>query len=373
MKNKIILFFATFYIINFQSQIYNVINYGVTNNSKNSDKALQSLIIKLKKENSANKVQSTLFFPTGKYIINTPIVLDKYISVKGEDSNLTIIQTIDQNDVFILENNKSENDIYRYNLVENITILGPDYNQNPFGYKDKTKVYNNSTAIRVNGLRTRINNVTIKGFMNAAILVESSYYTYINNCFINSNATGIKIQKTSTSTFVQNSEIRNNSIGIIISNSFGNFIQNNIIESNLGEYLAYDKTKYLANSMGKAIVLDNSKNNNIQNNYIENHYLNFHLKDAENNIISNNFIAITDYTRDQNGKSQILLLMNGKSKNNNFSMNTTLSGKMNIDLNNIELGDQNYSSNIINLGKENNKLIKNKFKNLETKSPTILD
>ena len=274
--------------------------------------------------------------------------------------NTTFLRSKTMNTPIItLEKNFNESEIYNsYNYVKNFTLQGTDY-QNSFINERKTPPSEVSNiGILVKGLRTRIENMQIEGFLNSGIEVNGSYYTYISDVFFKNNAVGLLITNTSTSVYLTKSELRFNSVAVIINNnSFANFINNNMIESNIARFIPYDTTPTQSNtnSTGRGIVIKNASANIITNNYLENHFVNITLDNAKKNVINSNFYAISDNTILAD-KNQISLQMVGDSQENVFENNTFLTTVNNLDANKIIIGNADYSSNKIDVGKDNAKM-----------------
>lgn len=360
------------------SQIVNVKTYGALGDGKTDDsQAFLKAIKDIKNKYSSKKEAAILFIPNGTYKISESIVLDKYISLEGEFINRTILQITSSNKPLInLEKNFNEDEIYHsYNYVKNITLFGPDYKNSPFSYKAIPNNTTNSIGIKIEGLRTRLENLQIEGFFNSGIEVSGSYYTFITNSFIKNNAIGLKIDKQSTSVYLTLSELRFNSIGIFITgNSFANFMNNNMIESNIGHFYTEDRSlnQNNINSTGRAIVIKNAISNIVNNNYFENHAVNITLDNAQKNIISNNFIAISDQISTSD-KNQVSLQLIGRSEENIYEKNSFLTTTENLNANKIIVGTEDYSSNKIDVGKDNEKVKAYLKKNisLEKNRPVI--
>src|SRR5690606_15099186 len=150
--------------------------------SKTGDDILKAVSI-IKRDYSAKKKRVVLEIPPGIYTLTQPLVLDKYISLEGDASGGTVLQVKVQNmEGIILENNRSETDISSgYNTIRNLTITVPDFGKNPFEWKDTSKNNIRRIGIKIYGLRNRIENCTIDGFLWSGILVAGSYYNYISD------------------------------------------------------------------------------------------------------------------------------------------------------------------------------------------------
>ena len=357
MKTIILVVFFFSIGLTFGQRI-NVKDYGATGDgTKDDTNAFNKAIAAIKQKYTSQQKQAVLYVPNGVYLVSKSIILDKYTSMEGEFVNTTILRAKAMNTpVIILEKNFNEAEIYNsYNYVKNFTLQGTDY-QNSFINERKTSASEVSNiGILVKGLRTRIEDMQIEGFLNSGIEVNGSYYTYINHVFFFFFSVGLLITNTSTSVYLTQSELRFNSVGIIINNnSCANFINNNMIESNIARFNPYDVTlsQSNTNSTGRGIVIKNASANIITNNYLENHFVNITLENAKKNIINSNFYAISDNTVLAD-KNQISLQMIGDSQENIFESNTFLTTVSNLEANKIIIGNADYSSNKIDVGKDN--------------------
>ena len=355
----LIVFYISLGLIS--AQKINVKDYGATGDGiKDDTNAFYKALGTIKQKYGSQQKQAILYVPSGVYLISKSIILDKFTSIEGEFVNTTFLRSKTMNTPIItLEKNFNESEIYNsYNYVKNFTLQGTDY-QNSFINERKTPPSEVSNiGILVKGLRTRIENMQIEGFLNSGIEVNGSYYTYISDVFFKNNAVGLLITNTSTSVYLTKSELRFNSVAVIINNnSFANFINNNMIESNIARFIPYDTTPTQSNtnSTGRGIVIKNASANIITNNYLENHFVNITLDNAKKNVINSNFYAISDNTILAD-KNQISLQMVGDSQENVFENNTFLTTVNNLDANKIIIGNADYSSNKIDVGKDNAKM-----------------
>lgn len=361
--NKYILTFALLASALIHSQQYNIRNYGAKGDGKTDDSpAFTKAINEIKKNNLNKNAHVVLYVPSGEYLVSKPIVIGKYIGIEGELTNTTIIKIASTScEGIIIEDNKIEDYIYtRYNTVKNLSILGPDFDKNPFVWKDNKRNNPKSVGIKVLGIRNRIDNCFVDGFLWSGIEISSAYYNYVTQCFIRNNRVGILIDKTSTSAYINNNELRTNAVGILVqNNSYANFINNNMIEANMSNFLEADSSEEepVATTKGIGILLQNTSVNLIQNNYFEQHFINIALNNANDNEISSNFMAIGDLMPEYS-KNQSVLKFYGDVKNNRIIGNQTMG--TNPQINNVKIimpaGD--FSSNTIDFGKEKNKEIK---------------
>jgi hypothetical protein len=359
------MFLLLFCSLSTYSQQMNVKNFGAKGDGKSDDTpAFIKAIAEINKNNNVKKTHTVLFIPSGEYNLSKPIILNKYISLEGEFVNATIIRiSSPQCEGIILEDNKDEKDISNgYNSIKNISVFGPDYGKNPFAWKN-TKLNNTrSVGIKILGLRNRVENCIVDGFLWSGIEITASYYNFITKNFIRNNRIGITVDKTSTSAFINNNEIRTNAIGVFVQNqSYAVYINNNIIESNIANFLEPDKNEANPTAMttGKGILIKNANTVFIQNNYFEQHYINLAFFDADNNEVSSNFIALINLN---NTNNQNLLMFNGKLKNNKLVNNQTIGATAEVDDSKMIIPDnEDYSSNSFDFGKEKNSQIKAKL------------
>lgn len=359
MKNYFTAFGILIHLVLY-SQKMNVKDYGAVGNGVNDDTpAFLAAISHAGKTFAARKMNSIVYVPAGTYLISSSLIFSKYVSLEGEFVNTTLLRMKSPgSELIILEKNRDEALIYNsYNYVRNITLQGPGFNEDPFAEK-KTAASPKSTGIKVFGLRTRIQDVQVEGFRHAGIEIKGAYYTYITNCFIKNNGTGIVLDEVSTSAFISYNELRFNSIGIHSKgSSFGSFINNNMIESNMARYIEYDFTDRYEKplSTGKGILLENTEANTVTNNYFENQFVNIAIVHANHNIIQNNFIAISN-TNVNRDKNQITLQLSGNSNNNLFEKNSVLTASPELQRNKIIISSTDLSSNVVDTGIDNAKV-----------------
>ena len=369
MEKKSYTLLFLFIVCTSWAQKFNVKDYGAKGNGKTDDtEYFMKALSEIKQKFSSQKKQAVLYIPSGNYVVSKSIILDKYTSLEGEFVNTTVLRIKSSNTpLVILEKNFNESEIYNsYNYVRNLTLHGTDY-LNIDNYNTPRTIpatETNNTGIQVNGLRTRIENMQIEGFLNNGIEVKGSYYTFITRVFLKNYATGLIIKDLSTSVYLTESELRFNSIAIAITNySFANFISNNMIESNVARFYTTDMSLQQGNtnnSMGRGIVLNNAASNIITNNYFENHFVNITLLDATKNIINNNFITLSDNMAITE-KNQVSLQLLGKSTDNIFENNSFLLTREHVTNKMIIGNNFDYSSNKIDVGTDNQK-IKNLLK-----------
>lgn len=356
----IILILVYISSMNVYGQTINVKDFGAKGDGKTDDTNAVLKAVNSAKQNFTSKKQAALlYFPSGTYLVNRSINCDKYLSISGEFTNTSIIRMMaSDQELIILENIRDESIIYNsYNYIKNISLQGPVYSALPLTARNISNAQK-SIGIKVYGLRTRIQDIQIDGFLTTGIDIRASYYTYINNAFIKNNGVGILADEMSTSTYITNNEFRFNSIAIIIrGNSFANFINNNMIESNIGKFINFDTSENFSNtnSGGRGIIIKNAEANIITSNYFENQFVNITIENSNQTQINNNFIAISD-NNVTNDKTQVPLQIIGNSSYNQYQNNSYLTTKPGINANKIIIGTDDLSTNTINVGADNIKL-----------------
>ncbi len=310
----------------------------------------------------------TLYFSPGTYKIGKPIKVPKMVNLAGEINHRSVLKVDNiDSEAIIITNNEIDkiNNVTDYNLIKDLVIEGPDKGKDPFVWKNIKRNNPSSVGIRVEGVRNRIENCVIDGFLWAGIEINKSYANFITDCFIKNNRIGIVVSNTSTTSYINNNEIRLNAIGVHIKNqSFSNFINNNLIEANISNYLEAETNISGGEivSKGKAILIENSMMNYINNNFFEQHFVSVTLSNSYKNSINNNFIAV-GATMQNFKKNQVILLFSNGSTNNIISENNVLTSSKSLDPYIILFDDANtdYSTNLIDFGKEPNLILKNKL------------
>lgn len=352
-----------------QPSFFNVRDYGAKGDGQTDDFiAINNLINHIRLKIQQEEKKCTLYFPEGTYLIGQTLVIPKLLDIKGEKNHRSIIK-VDNDKIGAIEIARDELfkkfDTWEYNEITNLVFYGPDHKTNPFAWKDENKNNPNSVGIKILGIRNRITNCLIRGFLWAGIETSGSYYNFITDSFISNNRVGVLINKTSTSAYLNNNEFRVNSIAIhIANNSFGNFINNNMIESNIANYLAKEVSENDTETLkrGKGVLIENAKNNFINNNYFEQQYVNIALYNANNNSISDNFFAIGSLVP-YKGSNQVLIKFFNNCTNNNFLNNKLLTPSDKISPYNIVVNDikRDYSSNVISFSPSENNIVREKL------------
>ena len=380
---KILIAFAFMFIvgnynaysqINTSSEVINVKSFGAKGNGVDDDSnAINQAIINAKKmidsniKKNVDPLKYILYLPSGVYKVNKTLIIPKLLDVKG-DANQSIIK-IDNpkiGGIIMLATMENQNiEPFEYSQISDLVILGPDFKKNPFAWKNFNRTNPESFGIKILGPKNRIINCTIDGFLWCGIEINSSCYNYITHCYIKNNRIGTYIHSNSTSSYINNSEYRTNSIGVLISNSYANFINNNILEANIANYLDADKSESetIFLTMGKGIMLDNSDMNFINNNCFEQQFINLGFNNSNNNNVSDNFFAIGKLMPYANS-SQVLCKFFKVSYNNSILNNRVINTEATVESFNILINESNkdHSNNKISFNSDkDNERIKQKL------------
>lgn len=151
MKNLLIFNFLI--ICNLMSS--QIINIG--SRLKTELILFQTAFESIKESHKQSKKHITIIVPPGMYVLEKPIILNKYISLIGESEGSVFLKVENENqEAIILEDNKNENDIYSgYNTIKNLVIIYPDYEKTDLPEKHRIKK-SKSVGIKILGLRNRI-------------------------------------------------------------------------------------------------------------------------------------------------------------------------------------------------------------------------
>jgi hypothetical protein len=321
-------------------------------------------------KNIKNSESYKILIPEGTFLISNSIELPSNVSIEGIDPQISALKVNTNNSAIIIKDNKNDN-TYQYKYIRNLSILGPEYNKNPFSWKNTNqKNSENSVGINILGTRNRIENCEIDGFLHAGILLTASYYNFINNCFIKNNKYGVKLTNTCTSTYLTNSELRFNSIATLIENSYSIYLSSNIIEANFSNFISdTDPSNTLSN--GKAVVLINSNNNYIEKNYFEAQYYNIVLDKSDTNIINSNFFALADNMPENvKKKNQVILVFKNNSSSNIIKDNNVLNSNPQVQKTEMIFDNSNFSTNNLDFNAEINSSLKRNWQN-DNKKPII--
>jgi hypothetical protein len=377
MKSALILicFLVQIQLSAQQTSVFNldVKEFGALGNGIKDDYSAINSAIEFAKNNirtDQNKVgKVTLYFPPGTYKLSKALRIPKMVDLVGEKNHQSVIKVDNLNSEAIIITNSDmdkKHKVVDYNVIKDIVILGPDKASDPFVWKDIKRNNPSSVGIRVEGVRNRIENCVIDGFLWAGIEISNSYGNYITNSFIKNNRVGVVISNVSTTTYINNNEIRLNAIGIHIRNrSYSNFINNNLIEANISNYLEADKVMSAGKivSKGKGLLIENSMMNYVNNNFFEQHFVSVSISNSYQNYINDNFIAVGS-TMPHDLKNQIILQFSNGSSSNNISHNNVMTSNKKLDPFIILFDNANtdYSTNLIDFGQEFNQKIRNQVK-----------
>jgi hypothetical protein len=292
----------------------------------NDSQAIASAITYAKKlRNNANFKGKNVkvYFPPGKFRVGSPIFGAIGVDLIGEGENQSVIFSNDKNlaGIIMYETNVPGNLAFIYTHIENLSIRGGSYNENPFGYKNTSIRYVGANGIELHNHRIKITNCTIEGFNESGITSVNADYVYVDHCKIFNNKIGYVITDLSTTNYLTYSEVQLNGMGVLIqNNSFSNTISDNVIEANFTNF--YDLNDDILFSKGKGIVLaSGAKANTIKQNHLEAHITTISIDQSSQNDISKNKIAPGLAYR---GYRSDVLTYYGASKDNSFENNTFL-------------------------------------------------
>ena len=200
-----------------------------------------------------------------------------YVGITHSDYR-TIQEAIDaaENGAKIIIKNGSYNELIVINKT--ITLIGEDKNTTIINFNPNYKI-SQVPIININADNCSIENLNITLSNNSVIaqgISINSKNNTIKNNIITKVANGIELFAYSESNTIINNEIKNNLIGIIASGSINNNISNNIFSNT--EYNIYlsidsDKNKVSFNTMNNSdygIRIKGSQNNKVYKNCIKN-------------------------------------------------------------------------------------------------------
>jgi len=237
---------------------------------------------------------NTVYFPSGVYKVNKSIKVPSFVSLKGENKESTIIRTlltginvidfsIDSSDI-----NKFETFTYSYTKIENLTIAGKWFNTNPFNYKfDPPNRGLGNGIYTKNNIRLQLINVRCSGLENAGFMSDNCYYLPMIDCQFDNNLYGMLLVNTTTTVSATSCDFRLNSIGVLIKDSFSNYFERCIFESNVANFLPLPSAgdENVSNTKsGQGISIINSFNNTFRSCYIEENLSTIILSGAKHNL-----------------------------------------------------------------------------------------
>ena len=219
-----------------------------------------------------------IFVYNGTYYEN--LVVDKQLTLVGEDKNLTIVDgNVSVNDVvfisanwvnitdFTIQNPSSSTSGIKLNNVQNCHIFDNIILNNRWGI-----------CLTSSNNNTIENNTAILNVMDGFISFSSNNNTFINNNASENNGDGFHVQDSDNNEILNNQISGNSAFGLHLDSSDGNLILNNNISSNgnIGVLIYYSKHETIRNNtmFENSIVIDGKV---IQN-------WNTHQIDSTNNV-----------------------------------------------------------------------------------------
>jgi polygalacturonase len=147
--NKLILIIF-FCGVTFNSQTINIKDYGAKGNGTTNDtpafnKAIYAIY--------ATGKSQTIYLPVGTYLLDSPILLKKWVNLLGEDEHNTIlkVKNYTTSAITIVENKDIKEDYNTYTSIKNLTIEGPYFGTNFYAWIDIKKNNTNSVGIKILG------------------------------------------------------------------------------------------------------------------------------------------------------------------------------------------------------------------------------
>jgi len=317
----------------------------------------------------------TIFVPSGTYYEN--IIINKSISLVGEDKNNTIIDGLYYSgDVVTISADRVN--ISRFTIChgnDSGIIVNSNYNtiaDNNISYNGDPLWFTINTGINLNGSNNLItrnilfcngwgwfstNSIRILGSNNtisknyilwngAGIMVYSpaKFNFFTDNIILRNEEYSIYLWG-STNNVITGNNITNNSYGRICvfnCNIVGNIISKNKITNN-GESISLRNSSHIIitdniiSDNGEGIGLSFCHNNSIINNSISNtQYYGISLQDATNNFIANNTVSNTNVYIESSNENTII---------NNSIINNPWLGINIFDSNNNSIIGNNISNN----------------------------
>ena len=198
----------------------------------------------------------TIYIPSGTYYVDECIIIDKSVSLVGENKDTTIIVGSWYMDLI-------------YVTSDWVNISGFTLNYAIRG-------------IYIESNFNTINDNKLYGFMSS-IYLKNSFYNKINNNIISDNLLeGLYLDNSNNNTIVNNYFYKNDGYGILLEFSINNLIK--------GNNFSYNDAVYSG-----AIVLTNSPNNFIIDNIISNNWAGIHLLSSSFCFLRNNIMVSNHY------------------------------------------------------------------------------
>jgi len=266
------------------------------------------------------------------------IIIDKPISLVGEEKNTTIIDGNGvENTVFITDNKISISKFTIRNSNDSYPYAGIRVTHKQYGGNENTIMNNilvgNGIGIYITGQRNIVyyNIVTSNKVEGIFIRGGDGNAVFGNNVNNNGNR-GVVIAWASDNNITGNTII-NNVVGIRIENSENTTVNHNMIFNN--EYHGIDQTHSCNSTFCENNIVDNKKG------------YGFWLKHSCNNNIFRNYITQTNFSIEERELLVSVLILDN-SDNNTFSWNTVSNDYFGICIGIESYNNTCYMNNITN-------------------------
>ena len=277
----------------------------------------------------------TIYIPSGTYYEN--IVINKSISLIGEDKNTTIIDGNGfENTVYITDNHINISEFTIRNSNDSYDYAGIRVTHKEFGGNENTIKNNilicNGNGIFITGHRNIVyNNIVTSNNVGGIYINSGDENAIFGNNVTGNGINGIVIAWTSYNNITGNNIINNGYTGIRIENSENTMVYNNKISGN-----------------EHGISQGRSCNSIISENYIiDSKIYNFWLTRSCNNDILRNYFGQTNFSiKDRIWFYSVLICYD--SDNNTFSFNTVSNDYVGICIGLESYNNTCYMNNITN-------------------------
>ena len=268
------------------------------------------------------------------------IIIDKPISLVGEEKNTTIIDGNGvENTVFITDNNISISKFTIRNSNDSSTYryAGIRVTHKEYGGNENTIMNNilvgNGHGIFITGHRNTVyNNIVISNKVEGIFINSGDGNAVFGNKVTNNGNRGVVISWASDNNITGNTII-NNLVGIRIENSENTLVNLNTIFDN--EYHGIDQTRSCNSTFCENYIVDNKKG------------YGFWLTRSCNNNIFRNYIAQTNFSiKERELLISVLICYN--SDNNTISWNTVTNDYFGICIGIESYNNTCYMNNITN-------------------------
>lgn len=208
---------------------------------------------------SGNRGEKTIYIPVGNYIISSPILIPRTVTlkIKGECFRNTVIKA--SSSMVSMITAKTPNNSYTQTIIEDITLngnrTGTYFNTNNDTFNNNSHALADKGIYFPNGyIYSSIKNVMVTNVNDVGIEISVSYGGKIIGCSITNSGYGICLYGASNNIVINDNTVTIiKNYGIVASIQSGGCIENNDIEY-----------------CGKAAMwLDRCGNISIANNYIE--------------------------------------------------------------------------------------------------------